>query len=346
MPTNTEQGFGIEIECYLPEGRSMEEAARAVSARIGEPVNVESYNHSARPAWKVVTDGSLNGGRGCEFVSPILRGDAGLAQLEAVCDALTDFGCTVNRSCGLHVHVGVADARLAFFKNITKLYALYEPVIDGMMPASRRASANMYCRSMTAAAPAQIDRANSLQDIVTTVCGSIGRESRYYKLNLTAYARHRTVEFRQHSGTLDARKARTWAELCIKMVSAAARGINFGGSIASAERPRNRARAGTKVHTVVKMLLRPEGATRTEINAAVNWPSISISQIAERNGLTITTQRTGREVRYLTNAAQATDAPAEITIPKFCELIGASAAEQTFIETRTRNLSGPVQWAA
>ena len=346
MPINQALGFGVELECYLPEGRSMAQAAAAVAARIGEPVHVESYNHQLRPAWKVVTDGSLgHAGRGAEFVSPVLFGDAGLAQVDAVCEALTDFGCTVNHHCGLHIHVGVANAPLTFFKTLSKFYGIFEPVIDGMMPNSRRASTNTYCRSVTSASPAQIDRATSLADLINTATPAMGTETRYYKLNLAAFNRHRTVEFRQHSGTLDGEKVVNWTRLCLKMVDAALRGISLGIA-ATAERPRNRARIGTKVYTVVEMLLRPEGVTRTQINDAVNWPSISIAQIAERNNLTITTQRTGRETRYFTNAAAAATPSLPVTLASFCELIGANDNERTYMTDRTRKLSGPIEWAA
>ena len=36
---------------------------------------------------------------------------------------------------------------------------------------------------------------------------------RYYKINFQAFATHGTIEFRQHSGTLDADKAANWVRL-------------------------------------------------------------------------------------------------------------------------------------
>ena len=57
------------------------------------------------------------------------------------------------------------------------------------------------------------------------------------------------------------------------------------------------------MHTVVDMILRDGGATREEIIARVDWPSISIAQIAARNGLNIITTKTGRVTRYSISAA-------------------------------------------
>lgn len=336
------RGFGIELECFLPEGHSMQDAAAAVAAR-GIPCHVETYNHSLRPTWKAVTDGSLgNMIRGAEFVSPILRGEEGLNELVKVCEALTDFGCTVNRSCGLHVHVGVGDAPLSFFKTLTKLYGAYEPtVLDKMMPPSRRASTNHYCRTMATVSATAIDRAASLDALISTIsAGEPQHERRYRKLNLVAYARHRTVEFRQHSGTLDARKVRTWTMLCLRMVDAAMRGVE----LVSQERPRNKARPGSKAHAIGEMLLRPEGVTHREVLAATGWPSVSIPQKAKDCGIEFTTHRTGREVRYY--ARMQAGASFDVSIAGFCTKIGATEDERLYIETRTRNLSGSVQWAA
>jgi hypothetical protein len=324
-------GFGVELECYLPEGRTMQEAATAVAAR-GIACHAEGYNHALRSTWKIVPDGSLQSSRGIELVSPILRGDAGLAQVEQVCEALQDFGCTVNRNCGFHVHVGVGrNAPLDFFKTITKLYGLFEPVIDGMMPTSRRASNNPFCRSMTSASPTAIDRATGLIDLIRIATGGQER-SRYYKLNLHAHARHGTVEFRQHSGTIDARKTRMWTVLCLRMVDAALRGVSLRTAPAH--------QAG---NPLAEMLLRPEGITRSDIVRSTGIPSVSVPKQLRACGVPFTEQRTGREIRYF---AQNAAPPVPVTVGGFCDVICATQAEREYVETRTCNLSSPVPWAA
>ena len=336
--------FGIEIECYLPEGGSAATAAQAIEAR-GVACAAEHYNHQLRDHWKIVTDGSLGDyARGIEVVSPILRGVESLDMVRRVMGALDDYGCTVSVRCGLHVHVGAGtDADLAFFRGLFKLYAHFEPVIDRFMPPSRRQSANMYCRSMTNVALSDVDRAASL-DALLNLTTRQAQVQRYHKLNLAAYRVHRTVEFRQHSGTLDAAKAANWIALCLAMVDAAKAGRTITGTIAA--RQMNTARAGTKTHAVGELILRPEGATAAEAMAATGLgPRINLRHYARACGLAVTTQRTGNETRYFAQAAAAsTTAPA--TLDGMFDLLGCEETEREFFRARTANLSGGVQWAA
>ena len=341
--------FGTEFECFIPSGTTREQLAVAINARLIAPAHcaVEGYNHNARPHWKVITDGSLGDyQRGVEVVSPILEGEEGIAEMRLVCEAMTDFGCTVNQSAGFHVHVGARGEGLGFFKKLVRLYQTYERVIDGMMPVSRRASSNTYCRSLAGASPAAISNATSmsaLADVITR--SSRAQADRYHKVNITAFSRHSTVEFRQHSGTVDATKAENWVRLCLKMADAAKRDdVIFETATGSA--PRNTARYGSKRHTVIEMIMRPNGATRTEIISAVDWPSISISQIAASSGLNILTTRTGRETRYSLNAVATTPTRHDVSVGGFCTLIGATDAERAYVERRTANLGGTVAWTA
>jgi hypothetical protein len=337
----TDHTYGIEVECYLPDGGTSAQCAAAITAR-GVFCRAESYNHLTTAHWKIVTDGSLGDyHRGIEIVSPVLQGLDGFVAITKVMEALTDYGCTVSKRCGLHVHVGAGSASTAFFKNIFKLYAHFEPVIDRFMPASRRASANMYCRSVTSTSLQSIDRAADLDGLLRLMTVH-GAEARYHKLNLIAYRRHRTVEFRQHSGTLDGVKALYWTRLCLKMVEAAQNGQSIDASNGPAV---NTARPGTKGYMVGQLMLRPEGVTRDEARAATGWPSISLPQRARECGLSYTTQRTGREVRYFAQAAAASTAiPA--TLEGMFAKLEFDGAERTYFTARTANLSGAVAWAA
>jgi hypothetical protein len=344
--------FGIEIECFLPEGATAASCAAAVSARIGETVHPETYNHGRRTWWKVVADGSLGDyQRGVEFVSPILRGEVGLVQAQKVAEALTDFGCTVNKRCGLHVHVGVDGAPLSFFKNLVKLYAAFEPVIDSFMPPSRRKSACTYARSLTSIRSGDVDGASSFDGLaVTATPGASHHERRYFKVNLQAYLRHRTVEFRQHSGTLDAGKIRHWTLLCLRMVAAAkAPSASITTAAAPVVSAANRARVGSKARQVGEMVSRPAGATGREVCAALGWPSVSMPAQLRACGLAFTTQRTGREVRYFAVAAATvttdTVSTTVISLASFIALVGADD-HRAYLTQRVADLSGPVAWAA
>lgn len=229
----TERTFGIEIEGY---GLDLRTVAQAIT-RVGIPCRVEGYGHSTPTTWKVVTDVSISGSMGFEVVSPILRGEDGFNQVRAVCDALTAAGAKVNKSCGLHVHIGAADFRLQEIRQMAKNYIIFENFFDAIVPPSRRKTNNIYIKSnrdvfggygkdAVRAAVAAIDAAANLDDLIHTVCPSnYGRydqdNGRYRKLNLCAFWRHRTIEFRQHSGTTDAEKAVNWIKLVMQFVNRA-----------------------------------------------------------------------------------------------------------------------------
>ena len=222
--------FGIEIEGY---NLTLAQVALAVT-NAGVACHAEHYGHSIPTQWKVVTDASIQGVHGFEVVSPILRGPEGLAQVRKVMGALTAAGAKVNRTCGLHVHIGAADFTMKQFANVAKNYLVFEDFFDAIMPASRRGSANMYIKSLRARfgdyshaaarrGMAAISACTTINQIIECLNGSPHDHSaRYFKLNLTAYWRHQTIEFRQHSGTTDGDKAVNWIELLMAFVEKAA----------------------------------------------------------------------------------------------------------------------------
>jgi hypothetical protein len=153
-------------------------------------------------------------------VSPILRGAEGLEQVEKVCRALKALGAKVTKSCGLHVHVGAPDEEVDFFRNVARLYGRNEEVINSVLPVSRRNS--MWAR------PVRLSRINdrqSKQELLEAIGGRPGtRGERYYKVNFNSYWFCKTVEFRQHSGTVEADKASFWVKFCLRMALAAKAG--------------------------------------------------------------------------------------------------------------------------
>lgn len=204
--------FGVEIECSNVE--------RALFVRIatdnGARVRLESYNHvDNNTYYKVVNDGSLMGENTAEIVSPILKGKDGLKSLKIICESLNKIGATVNSSCGLHVHLDARNMSIKHWRNLYINYARLEAIIDSFMPNSRRRNNNGYCRSIAnyPRLEAAIFACNSIEDI-RALFGS-----RYYKINAEAYMRHKTVEFRQHSGTTDYEKISMWVAFLQKLLA-------------------------------------------------------------------------------------------------------------------------------
>jgi hypothetical protein len=208
MNITSNRNFGIEIEC---KGLTMEAALAAIQV-VGVCCNIENYNHQVSSAWKIVTDASVSGG--FEVVSPILSGNEGLAEVQKVSDALMNSGATVEKDCGFHVHVDARDLNGLTIANILTRYAKYETAIDAVMPKSRRENNNRFCASVVGLA----NRFQNLSMDVSSrsVAGMVS--NRYYKLNLCSFVRHGTVEFRQHSGTVKARKMIPWIIFCVNFV--------------------------------------------------------------------------------------------------------------------------------
>lgn len=213
MPTTTTiptRKFGIEIEAL---GASMPAISAALNA-VGVVCAVEGYNHQRRNHWKVLYDGSLSGYNSFELVSPPLSGEAGIEEVRKVCRALATLGVTVNRSCGLHVHVDANDLTTPVLATLVKRYNQHVSIIDSFMPRSRRDENNTYCRNNS---EFELSRTDSWLNQAPRRFAEQFSE-RYRKFNLASYLRHGTVEFRQHSGTVNGEKIENWVRFCVGFV--------------------------------------------------------------------------------------------------------------------------------
>jgi len=206
--------FGVEIEC---NNCPIDTVVPALTA-AGISVRYEGYTHNVMSRWKFVTDGSLHGPNSYELVSPPLFGEAGLDEVRKVCKVLVQMGVTVNSSCGLHVHVDANDLQAEDVKSLVFRYMKYEGDIDSFMPRSRRGNSNSYCRSITGVAEA-MQRARETDNVRLLVENTVYQQ-RFYKLNVAAFLRHGTIEFRQHSGTVNATKVANWIQFCLHFVEA------------------------------------------------------------------------------------------------------------------------------
>jgi Putative amidoligase enzyme len=306
--------FGVEIECFLPgqsgfQRRVAEGLARDIT-EAGVPMAFEGYNHQQRGHWKIVTDASLSGPAGylgLEFVSPPLN-DAGISQIDTVCRLLQANGARTNRSCGLHVHIGARHLGLDTLKRLALLYIQNEDVIDSLMPPSRRRNANeRYCASpKTTADLALIRRAHNVQEIAGGVRGG-HYPNRFTKINLTSFWKHGTVEFRQHSGTVDAEKIKRWVYFCQKLVDVASvegplpEPQTVTPGVSQTDQQLARRLAKIKVAAVIYGLAcRPQGVTPTEAREALGWRNTPRPQIdLDRLGVAWYTEgRRNRQVVY------------------------------------------------
>ena len=211
--------FGVEIELIAPV--EPYEVAEAL-AEVVECYD-EKYNHITRDYWKIVEDCTLYadewGEHPMEIVSPPLLGEEGLAELVNVLTVLNELGCTVNTTCGLHIHHDAEDMDTEAIRILTKTYLKYEDVIDKLLDPSRRTCRHagplrFYGTSLTQMF-ARIDEASSVHEVYRIWW------DRYVKLNLESLQVHGTVEFRQHEGSLDVCAVAAWLSLTQSMVTSA-----------------------------------------------------------------------------------------------------------------------------
>jgi hypothetical protein len=206
----TDRKYGIEIELFATRSNPSDHQAIVNALRAaGVDCTFAGYTHSVSSHWKVVTDGSVvtpDGRRGLELVSPPLSGEAGLKEIERVCEALATIGAWVNRSCGFHVHHDASDLSVGNIIGIAKTVKRFGRVFDGLMAESRRN--NQYATHMTDSDIESLERCESLDSLRRRFPGD--STERYHTFNVCAFQRHGTVEFRQHGGTVEARKMIPW----------------------------------------------------------------------------------------------------------------------------------------
>jgi hypothetical protein len=238
--------FGIEIEAHLPEGKTKGQLADMIRRRTGLPARVEGYSHNTAAHWKLTTDGSLDDDydKSVEIVSPILRGDAGLAEARKVAEVVEAFGCWVDVKCGLHVHVGGSDLSVDELRKVAVNFVHSESAFDVIMPPSRRKDMNSFIQSNRTAFGGAYEneainkaidaygKADTRDKLIYAVSYCTDREyhtdrcsilqwratARYRKLNMLPLLRLGTIEFRQHGGTVNPDKICNWVELCVAFI--------------------------------------------------------------------------------------------------------------------------------
>lgn len=199
--------FGVEIECLVAANLMRESAMRNAM-----PFQYEGYNHvDNNHYYKFVSDSSIRGENPIECVSPVLTGREGMKSLENCCKALNEAGAQVNRSTGLHVHIGAQNLSNEAYVNVFKNYQKLERVIDTFMANSRRANNSQWCRTLQGK---DFSWCTTKSDIYDEMNGN-----RYFKVNACSYARHQTIEFRQHQGSTDFEKISNWVNFCAKLVA-------------------------------------------------------------------------------------------------------------------------------
>lgn len=188
-----------------------------------------------------------------EIVSPVLRkgftgnpllDDADFEQVGRVANIIqTHFRAFCNRTTGLHVHVGNGLGRAFEISTMQKLMAFlwtFEPGIEKVHPPRRRDTGrkNAFCRPLRSQVHHQYTFRSSREMIDAIMsCTNIrqlgmllarwgntntGRYGAYNIENLAhdfAWEMKKTMEFRQHAGTINPDKIKLWAKFCVQLVN-------------------------------------------------------------------------------------------------------------------------------
>ena len=197
--------FGVEIECYHANKHELLQGAMASGLKMKDTGYTHEDNHEF---YKIVPDASLQGNDNNEVVSPILKGGrTGLASIKKVTEVLRGVNAKVNKSCGLHVHISCPEMTPEHYINVFKNYQKLEQLINSFMPASRRDA--MYSRSLK---HFNFSNCHTYADVQHKM------GSRYYNVNPMSWSRHNTIEFRQHSGTVEYEKISNWVKFLAGLV--------------------------------------------------------------------------------------------------------------------------------
>jgi len=216
----SQRTFGFEAEFF---GITPSVAVQALTA-VGLVAQSERWNHETRPHWKVTTDGSVTGrgtgcGTGLELVSPILQGEQGIADAAKAVKALLDAGAKVDKTCGLHVHLGMDGLTGADIMKVVDYYTANGNLVDSMLATSRHNSrwAQKYSQR------ALLGDFNGFRTLTSNNEMRVATRGydRYRTVNLTAYGKYGTIEFRQHQGTLNPEKVTSWVKFVMALTEKA-----------------------------------------------------------------------------------------------------------------------------
>lgn len=220
--------FGIELEGFgVERGKFFDALAQK---KIPVCMN-ERFNRDI-PQWTVTTDGTVTANHPLEIISPILHGEKGLTEIKKVCDVANKLGIKTDESCGFHIHWSAGDYTGRSMINLLRLYGKYEKNLDFIFHTSRREDNNPFAHTLIKHnnlnwlyrlnGPFYYHAYQIAQEFEATQATENQTShptARHHKVNICAYNKYRTVEFRQHEGTFDFEKIKAWIVLSQQLVS-------------------------------------------------------------------------------------------------------------------------------
>lgn len=211
--------FGCEIEFHNPRGIARHDQAfrlriEAALNAAGLATRVEGYGHTTRGYWKLTTDATTDH----ELVSPILSGRDGLRAVRTAMTVLRSLGCRVTSGDGGHIHIYAGDLTPVQISQVHRFYGERQATFSQLVARGRRGG-NSYCATLA-------ERDMRICDEYARRGSVQSPGGKFMTVNLTAYSRQETIEFRQHQGTLNGRKNNDWVELLLAVMTAVERDLH------------------------------------------------------------------------------------------------------------------------
>ena len=230
------QTFGIEIETT---GIGRERTAKAIAAHFGTTARHIGLHLDD---WKVPMpdgrhgtverDGSVTD-PSAEVVSPVCRYED-IEMVQAVVRAIRAAGAKADRSCGIHIHIGLGEHTPQSLRRLVNIVNAKEDLLTmalGITPERRerwcRPVEQRFLTELNRRKPATMDefariwyRQSGGTNSDWRACARQHYDySRYHLLNLHAtFSTERpahTIEFRAFNGTLDPDKILAYIQLCL-----------------------------------------------------------------------------------------------------------------------------------
>ena len=230
------QTFGIEIETTgLGRRRTAEALAQhfGTTARyVGAHLDDWKVPMPDGREWTVESDASVTD-PSAEVVSPVCRYED-IEMVQAVVRAIRAAGAKADRSCGIHIHIGLGEHTPQSLRRLVNIVNAKEDLLTmalGITPARRE----RWCRPIEPGFLAELNRRKptSMEAFARLWYARSGGtssdwrrcaerhydHSRYHLLNLHAtFSTERpahTIEFRAFNGTLEPRKIQAYIQLCM-----------------------------------------------------------------------------------------------------------------------------------
>jgi len=158
--------------------------------------------------WECKVDCSIEGR---EFVSPILYGDEGLAEINNFCQIAHNRHWRVDRFCGYHAHFDVSTESWESLRSIAYAYRKTYDMWCRLVPEQR--AHNPYCGPPGYSLDDILGIKNACEFEYFAAC-----RDRFEFANWRAFLVHGSLELRTHEASLDASVICNWVKLHARFI--------------------------------------------------------------------------------------------------------------------------------